>query len=67
MQKLVDLATAAIAGELGFGQYTGGRASPTRGEIAQLAFTFYESRGRQDGHHIEDWLRAEQELVRHYA
>jgi hypothetical protein len=24
----------------------------------------YESRGRQDGHDIEDWLRAEQELVR---
>jgi len=27
----------------------------------------YESRGRQDGHHVEDWLRAEQELTRHYA
>ncbi|PYT91305.1 MAG: hypothetical protein DMG41_02035 [Acidobacteria bacterium] len=27
----------------------------------------YESRGRQDGHHIEDWLRAEQERGRHYA
>ena len=67
MQKLVDPATASIAGELGFGQYTGGRTSPTHDETAQLAFTFYESRGRQDGHHIEDWLRAEQELVRHYA
>src|SRR5438270_6010715 len=44
MQRLVDLATAAIAGELGFGQYTGGRASPTRVEIAQLAFTFYDAR-----------------------
>ena len=43
------------------------RLSPTHDEIAQLAFSLYESRGRQDGHHIEDWLRAEQGLVRHYA
>lgn len=49
------------------GKYTGGRGFPTRGEIAKLAYTLYESRGRQDGHHSEDWLRAEQELVRHYA
>jgi hypothetical protein len=49
------------------GKYTGGRLSPTYDEIAQLAFSFYESRGRQDGHDIEDWLCAEQELVRHYA
>ena len=67
MQKLFDLATAAIAGELEFGQYTGGRTSPTHDETAQLAFTFYESRGRQDSHYIEDGLRAEQEVVRHYA
>jgi len=40
---------------------------PTHDEIAQLAYRLYESRGRQEGHHIEDWLRAEQELVRHYA
>jgi hypothetical protein len=67
MQRLADLATAIVTGESGMGKYTGGRTSPTHDEIAQLAFTFYESRGRQDGHHIEDWLRAEQELVRHYA
>jgi Protein of unknown function (DUF2934) len=47
------------------GKYTGRRLSPTRDENAQLAFSLYESRGRQDGHHIDDWLRAEQELVRH--
>jgi Protein of unknown function (DUF2934) len=67
MQKLADLATVAFAGELGVGKYTGARTSPTHDEIAQLAFTFYESRGRQDGHHIEDWLEAEEELGRHYA
>ncbi len=48
-------------------KYTGSRTFPTHNEIAQLAFSLYESRGRQDGHNIEDWLRAEQELVRHYA
>ena len=40
MQKLADLATAAFAGELGVGKYTGARTSPTHDEIAQLAFTF---------------------------
>src|ERR1700751_1212575 len=53
MQKLADLATAAFAGELGVGKYTGARTSPTHDEIAQLAFTFYESRGsrgRQEAH-----------------
>lgn len=49
------------------GKNTGRRLYPTHDEIAQLAFSFYESRGRQAGHHLEDWLRAEQELVHHYA
>ena len=49
------------------GKYTGRGLSSTHDEIAQLAFSLYESRGRQDEHHIEDWLRAEQELVWHYA
>ena len=50
----------------GLGKYTGGETSPTHEEIAQLAYSLYESRGRQDGHDIEDWLRAEQQLVHHY-
>jgi hypothetical protein len=54
------------AGE-GTGRYTGGRLAPTHEEIAQLAYYLYELGGRQDGYHIEDWLRAEQQLVRHYA
>ncbi|PYV96227.1 MAG: hypothetical protein DMG86_20755, partial [Acidobacteria bacterium] len=48
-------------------KYTGRRTFPTHDEIAQLAFSLYEARGRQDGHQMEVWLRAEQELVRHYA
>ena len=49
------------------GKNTGRRLCPTHDEIAQLAFSLYESHGRQEGHELEDWLRAEQELVRHYA
>ena len=49
------------------GKYNGRRLSPTQDETAQLAFSLYESGGRQDGNHIEDWLRAEQELMRRYA
>jgi hypothetical protein len=54
-------------GEWGMEMHTGDRLAPTHDEIARLAFSLYESRGRQNGHDIEDWLRAEQELVRHYA
>jgi hypothetical protein len=67
MKKLADISAADITGERGMGKYTGRRMSPTYDEIPQLAFGLYESRGRQDDHHIEDWLRAEHELVRHYA
>ena len=51
----------------GMGKYTGSQTSPTHDEIAQLAYSLYESRGRRDGHDLEDWLRAEEQLVRHYA
>jgi len=47
------------------GPNTGGRRAPTHDEIAQLAFNLYESRGRQDGHDVENWLRAEEELGRY--
>ena len=67
MKKPADIVAADTAGEWDMGKNTGRRTSPTHDETAQLAFSLYESRGRQDGHHIEDWLRAEQELVRHYA
>jgi hypothetical protein len=59
--------TSEAAGEWGMGRYTGHRLAPTHDEIAQLAYCFYELRGRQDGHDMEDWLLAEQELVRHCA
>lgn len=56
-----------IAGESLMGKSTGGRNYATRDEIAQHAYHLYETRGRQNGCDIEDWLRAEQELKHHYA
>ena len=62
--KAADFVFSHAAGEWGMGAHTGGRPAPTHDEIAQLAYCLYESRGRQDGHDIEDWLAAERELVR---
>ena len=31
--------------------------------IAERAYDFYETRGKMEGHNVEDWLRAEQELA----
>ncbi len=33
-------------------------------EIRCRAYELYEQRGRQDGHDMEDWLRAEAEVTR---
>ncbi len=35
---------------------------PTSEEIARLAFSYWEARGRQGGSAEDDWLRAEKEL-----
>jgi hypothetical protein len=57
---------AALTGERVMTKYTGGRDRPSRDEIARLAYHFYETRGRPDGHDVDDWLSAERELTRHY-
>ena len=31
-------------------------------QIRQHAYALYEARGREDGHDLEDWLRAEEEI-----
>ncbi len=33
-------------------------------QIRQRAYELYEARGREDGHELEDWLRAEEEITR---
>lgn len=37
-------------------------SAPTDDEIAELAYSYWEARGRQHGSPWEDWFRAEQEL-----
>ena len=54
---------AILTGERMMTKYTGGRARSSRDEIARLAYHFYETRGRQDGQDIDDWLSAERELT----
>ena len=67
MTRSAYLFTTCVTDEIIMGKYTGRRLSPTHDEIAWLAFTLYEARGRQDGHDVEDWLRAEQQLLWRYA
>lgn len=57
---------AALTGEGMMTKYTGGRERPSRDEIAELAYHFYDTRGRRNGQDVDDWLAAEQELTRHY-
>jgi len=62
---LSDIAVT-LTGERMVTKYTGGRARPTRDEVARLAYEFYKTRGRRDGQDVDDWLAAEQQLTRHY-
>ena len=62
---LSDIAVT-LTGERMVTKYTGGRARPTRDEVARLAYEFYETRGRRDGQDVDDWLAAEQQLTHHY-
>ena len=32
-------------------------------QIRNRAFELYEARGREDGHDLDDWLRAEEEVT----
>jgi Protein of unknown function (DUF2934) len=32
-------------------------------QIRERAYELYEARGREDGHDIKDWLRAEEEIM----
>jgi len=56
---------ARLSGEGSLATYAASER-PTTAEIGRLAYHFYEMRGRQSGHDLEDWLLAEQELIQHY-
>jgi DUF2934 family protein len=32
-------------------------------QIRERAYELYEARGRENGHEVEDWLRAEEEIT----
>lgn len=36
-------------------------------EISRVAYTYWETRGCVDGHDVEDWLMAEQEVLRRHS
>lgn len=41
-----------------------GDGGPQHDRIARRAYEFFELRGRESGHELEDWLRAEREFTR---
>ena len=43
------------------------KARPTREEIELRAFQIFIERGGADGHDVDDWVQAEQELAEKYA
>ena len=57
---------AAVTAERIMSLNTDAREHPSQGEIARLAYAFYEMRGRQAGQDVDDWLSAERELAHHY-
>jgi hypothetical protein len=66
----VSRATPAATSHAGSGrEQTGpaeqaaGRADAHQDRIAQRAYGLYEQRGRQEGRALEDWLKAERQLV----
>jgi hypothetical protein len=65
--SLTDFITTVLIGERRMEECAGRQARPTQGEIARLAYHLYEARGRRDGHDVDDWVRAERELTRHYS
>jgi hypothetical protein len=58
--------SAVLTGEWMVGKNTGRRQMPSPEEVSRLAYRLYELRGRRDGHAVDDWLAAEEELIRHY-
>ena len=41
--------------------------SDIEGDIRCRAYELYEQRGKQDGHDLDDWLQAEDEIIRNKA
>ena len=39
------------------------KSTPLQEKIAKRAYEIFEARGKQEGAHMDDWLKAEQEIV----
>lgn len=46
---------------------TGAQPQNLEEQIRQRAYELYEKRGRGDGHDLDDWLRAEEEVTQQKA
>lgn len=53
----------AMTPEIVYGERIGDLASKIHDAIAHRAYEFFEARGYQDGRDLEDWFRAESELL----
>jgi Protein of unknown function (DUF2934) len=42
---------------------TGAQPQNLEEQIRQRAYELYEAQGREDGHDLDDWLRAENEIT----
>ena len=59
--------TAVIAADRARKAVIDGAANVTERDIARRAYDLYLGRGCEDGHDVEDWFQAEQELRRSSA
>ena len=44
-------------------QQPAAEVSPPEPSIEAMAYSFYEARGRIDGHDLDDWLKAEAQIA----
>lgn len=62
------LSSAPYGSQSGFNSSAANRAGGESGtqhdRISRRAYELWEQRGRQNGHELEDWLRAEREVKR---
>lgn len=42
-----------------------GNSHDVHARISERAYALYEEHGREDGHALEDWLAAEQQVLNH--
>jgi hypothetical protein len=46
---------------------TGAQPQNLEEQIRQRAYELYEAQGREDGHDLDDWLRAEEQVTQQKA